>query len=180
MVDNESLVLLGYSFGGFLVSRTAAFEHRLASVVCVDGLFSVFDAFLQSFSPALKTLFYDGNKTAVDEILHKVMHKNTQLRWGVEQGCWAFCTDSPFEFLTRTRNMTMETIAADIQCPVLVCEAEEDHFFAGQPELLAKALGNRATYLKMTTIDSAQEHCHVGACDFAASKIMDWIGDVIG
>jgi hypothetical protein len=120
-------------------------------------------------------------KTALDEIIHKVMvmPENTQMRWGVEQGCWAFCTDSPYEFLARTRNMTMETIAADIQCPVLVCEAEEDHFFAGQPKLLAKALGTWATYLKMTTIDSAQEHCHVGACDFSTSKVMDWIENLI-
>jgi hypothetical protein len=44
---------LGYSFGGFLAPRAAAFERRVAAVICIDGLF---DAFTGSLPPELKLL----------------------------------------------------------------------------------------------------------------------------
>jgi alpha-beta hydrolase superfamily lysophospholipase len=178
-IDTENLVLLGCSLGGFLAPRAAAFEHRLAAVVCVDGVFDVYDAYTNKFPPASKQLLRDKNKSAIDEIMKKIMLGNTNLRWGMEQGCWSFMTNSAFDFLEKTKEMTMKNIAANIQCPVLVCEAEADHFFAGQPQCLADALGMRATYCKMTVADAAQEHCHTGAFDFATSKIMDWIEDRI-
>jgi len=180
-IDKQKLILLGYSFGGFLVARSTAFEHRLAAVICVDGLFSIFDAFLKALPPPLRDLFNSGNKTVLDKVVLEAMKdkNNIQLRWGVEQGCWAFCTASPYDFLSSTRDMTMEKIAGNIQCPVLVCEAEADHFFEGQPKQLVNALGNKATYLKMTAEDSAHEHCHVGATDFATSKLIHWLEEVV-
>ncbi|KAH7475489.1 hypothetical protein FOMA001_g11647 [Fusarium oxysporum f. sp. matthiolae] len=38
-VDPKSIGLLGYSFGGMLAPRAAAFEHRLAPVFAVDGVY---------------------------------------------------------------------------------------------------------------------------------------------
>jgi cephalosporin-C deacetylase-like acetyl esterase len=180
-VDDNKIVLMGYSFGGYLAPRAAAFEHRLAAVACVDGLFDIYDAFLQSFPPALRQIHKDGNSTLFDKIVWEAMkdEDNIKLRWGTEQGCcWAFCTDSPYEFLERTRSMTMKNIARNIQCPVLVCDAESDHFFSGQPQILANAIGTKATYMKFTSADSAQEHFHTGATDFATAKIMDWFEDI--
>jgi cephalosporin-C deacetylase-like acetyl esterase len=40
-------VLFGNSFGGFLVPRAAAFEPRIAAVVCVDGIYDVYQGFSQ-------------------------------------------------------------------------------------------------------------------------------------
>jgi dienelactone hydrolase len=78
-----------------------------------------------------------------------------------------------------TRPMTIQGIAENIRCPVLVCEAEQDHFFFGQPQLLAEALGDKATYLKLAAEDAAQEHCHVGATDFITTLVMDWVEDTL-
>ena len=180
-VDNDKIVLLGYSFGGFLAPRAAAYEYRLAAVACVDGLFDIYKAFLRGFPPALQQLHKGKNQEAFDDIVRNAMkdEDNVQLRWGIEQGCWAFRTDSPYEFLEKTRAMSMEGIAEYITCPVLVCEAEEDHFFADQSELFANVLGEKATYMNFAAEDSAQEHCHIGATDFANAKIMDWIEEII-
>jgi hypothetical protein len=76
--------------------------------------------------------------------------------------------------------MSMKGITADITCPVLVCEAEADHAFGGQPQLLTDALGDRAIYRKLTSADAAHEHCHVGAGDFIAGIVMDWLDEVVG
>jgi dienelactone hydrolase len=50
-VDSSKLTLLGYSFGGFLAPRAAAFEKRLSAVVCVDGVFDIFSALPEHCRP---------------------------------------------------------------------------------------------------------------------------------
>jgi dienelactone hydrolase len=84
-----------------------------------------------------------------------------------------------FEALETTRAMTMRDIAGQITCPVLVCEAEEDQFFKGQPEKLVKALGKKATYIKFTTEGGAGNHCHVGASVRMNQIVMGWVKDVL-
>ncbi|MFY0256028.1 alpha/beta hydrolase family protein [Chitinophaga sp. 30R24] len=176
-IDSSKLILLGYSFGGFLVPRAAAFEHRLAAVVCVDGLFDIYHAFSRNLPPVLLQ-FRDENKQEMfDQVVLQMMKEHTGLRWAIDQGCWAFITASPLDFLEKTRSMTMEGVVDHIQCPVLVCEAGTDQFFGGQPVRLANALGDRATYRILTEEDAAQEHCHVGATDFATSVVMDWVAE---
>jgi dienelactone hydrolase len=178
-IDSSQLILLGYSFGGFLVPRAAAFENRLAAVVCVDGVFDIFSTFTKELPPSFMHLLNNGQKKEFDSLTWQATQGNTGLRWGIEQGCWSFHTDSPYEMLQMTRPMTIQGIAESIQCPVLVCEAGQDHFFIGQPQLLATALADKATHRKLTAEDAAQEHCHVGATDFATSTVMDWIEDRI-
>ena len=81
--------------------------------------------------------------------------------------------------MQKTQTFTLKDIYQKIQCPVLVLEAEEDHVFAGQPELLAGALGSLATYIKLGWADSAEEHCHVGAIDKSSGVVLNWIEDLI-
>ncbi len=179
-IDSAKVILLGSSFGGFLAPRAAAFEHRLAAVVCVDGIYNVYESFTKVLPPALTKLLQENNKDTVDLVVKKAMEQSTKLRWSAEQGCWAFTTSSPYEFLIRTKSMTMENIAKNIQCPVLICEGEADSFFAGdQPKQLADAIGTLATLRILTAADAAQDHCHVGAYDFAMRVVMDWIEDEI-
>lgn len=40
-VDNSRIALLGSSMGGVLAPRAAAFEHRLAALVAVDGVYDL-------------------------------------------------------------------------------------------------------------------------------------------
>jgi pimeloyl-ACP methyl ester carboxylesterase len=179
-VDPSQIALLGYSFGGFLAPRAAAFEHRLAAVVCVDGLFDIYQAFAGSISQELRSLL-DEHK--VDEINHAVAvgrTKSTNMRWAVEHGCWAFQARTPYEFLDRTRTMSLRGLTAQIQCPVLVCDAEDDRFFRGQPQQLVDALGARATHRRLTSADAAGDHCHVGASDLLNQVVMDWLQDTLG
>jgi hypothetical protein len=69
----------------------------------------------------------------------------------------------------------MRGLTDQIQCPVLVCDAEDDRFFRGQPEQLAGALGGRATLRRLTSADAAGVHCHVGASDLLNQVVMDWL-----
>jgi Esterase FrsA-like len=179
-VDENAIGLLGYSFGGLLVARAAAFESRLAAVACVDGIFDAHRAFASTLPPHLRDLFEQGQEEAVNRAVRAAMVTNTGLRWGIEQGCWAFQCDTPFQFLERTRDLTLEGVAGRIRCPVLVCEAERDHVFGGQPLALAHALGPIATHRIFTEEDAAEAHCHVGASDLMNGVVMDWFEDELG
>lgn len=46
-IDATKIGLIGYSLGGFLAPRAAAFEPRLAAVMCIDGVFDVYESFVK-------------------------------------------------------------------------------------------------------------------------------------
>lgn len=178
-IDKKKLILLGYSFGGFLIPRSAAFEHRLFASVCVDGIYDAHEAFLNDIPDLTRELFHKDKEIEFNKLIHSAMQHNSGLRWAIEQGCWSFKAASPFEFLKQSQDMTLKDIYQNIKCPVLVLEAEKDHVFAGQPIQLCNALGDLATYVKLGIADSAEEHCHVGAVDKSTGIVMDWITDLI-
>jgi pimeloyl-ACP methyl ester carboxylesterase len=173
-IDSSKLVLLGYSLGGFLVVRAAAFEHRLAGVICVDGVFDVAKSFASTLPEALRKMLAAGDFDGVNKAIEAGMKHNSGLRWSIEQGCWSFKVNSATELLEKSKPMTMENIAGNITCPVLVCEAENDAFFAGQPQMLMAELGKKGTHVKLTEADAAGSHCHVGATDLINQVVMDW------
>ncbi|MBV8177345.1 MAG: dipeptidyl aminopeptidase, partial [Mycobacterium sp.] len=66
-----------------------------------------------------------------------------------------------------------------ISCPTLVCEAENDHFLSGQPQMLYDALRCPKTLLKFTAAEGAEEHCHVGALTLFHQRMFDWLDDTL-
>ena len=179
-IDSARLGLLGYSFGGWLVTRAAIHEPRIGAVACVDGILDAADAFLGALPQALQLTFRNGDAALVNAAVTGMMAVNTNVRWAVEHGCWVYGCRSPDDFLKRAQSMVLSDRVADIRCPVLVCDADDDAFFKGQPAALAKALGIRATHVVFTQDDSASAHCHVGASDFMNSTVLGWFGDMLG
>ncbi len=177
-VDATLVGLIGYSFGGYLAPRAAAFEHRLAAIACVDGLFDMFSGFTAKLPEPLLRLVRDGEAHGFNRAMLGAMAQQTNLRWAIEHGCWVFGCDAPYAFIERARSLTLKDVVGDIRCPVLVCDAEDDHFFKGQPKALAAALGPLATYRVLTATDAASAHCHIGASDFMNSTVMGWFEDV--
>lgn len=154
-VDMSRLGLLGYSMGGFLVARAAAFEHRLAAVICVDGVYDVYESFTSSLPPTMLALLKAEDRKRFNEGMERAIHGYTRMRWAVEQGLWSFRAASAFDLVKQAEGMSLKGLADRIVCPVLVCDAEHDRFFQGQPKLLAKALGKRANHHLFTAADSA-------------------------
>ena len=69
-------------------------------------------------------------------------------------------------------------IAERITCPALVGRAEDDQFFAGQPEdLMAHLVHAKATLLPFTDAEGAGAHCQVGAQRLLAARVLDWLDD---
>jgi dienelactone hydrolase len=175
-IDASRIGVMGYSFGGWLVARAAAREHRIAALTCVDGILDAGTAFLNVLPPPLQQFFKKGDYCALNAATRQLMTQHTNMRWAVEHGCWVFGCATPAAFLERVQSMALSDIVGDIQCPVLVCDADDDAFFKGQPAALANALGGRATHQIFTDADSASSHCHVGANDLLNSTLFEWFG----
>lgn len=53
-VDSKPIGQIGISLGGYFCVRAAAFEHRLAATMAIDGVFDAFEP-LSRFIPAFET-----------------------------------------------------------------------------------------------------------------------------
>ena len=71
-------------------------------------------------------------------------------------------------------------IAEAISCPTLVCEAENDLFFKGQPQELFNHLTCPKTFMRFTESEGAGAHCQVGAGRMAFARIYDWLDQTFG
>jgi pimeloyl-ACP methyl ester carboxylesterase len=179
-VDPARLVLVGVSFGGYLAPRAAAYEHRLAACVAIDGLYSLAEV-MQAFSKDLSAAPSPEVEAAICNAVVQVMMQNsTMVRWAVTQGMWTFAATSPYAFLQKTKPYTLEGIAQNITCPTLICDAEHDLFFQGQARKLYDALGCSKAFLFFSQEEGAGEHCHEGALLRLNQELFAWLDQTIG
>jgi pimeloyl-ACP methyl ester carboxylesterase len=86
-VDTKRIVLCGYSLGGYLAVRAAAWEPRLAATVAIDGVFDVRSAF--KAPEDLLELYNTGAHIAFNDKFRKWMHDPstpTASRWMYQHG----------------------------------------------------------------------------------------------
>lgn len=101
-------------------------------------------------------------------------------RWAINHGMYVMGVDTPRAFNASYLDHTLAGgIAERIQCPTLVCDAEEDIFFKGQPEQLYDHLTCPKTLMAFTTEEGAGAHCHPGAMRLSIARIYDWLDDTL-
>jgi pimeloyl-ACP methyl ester carboxylesterase len=178
-VDMQKIGLIGNSMAALLAARAAAFEHRIAALFCIDGLYDLNDTLVFSSNNQVLPFAAEGDKFSIQDIVQNPKIP-TKLRWAVSHGLWAFKAATPEEFLEKASLWTLVGVIDKIQCPVFVGDADEDIFFKGQPEKMRDALGKKATYVKFTAEDGASAHCHYGALTLCNQVIYDWFEGIVG
>jgi esterase/lipase len=177
-VDPERIALLGMSMGGYLAPRAAAFEHRISACVAYDGVFNMAAAILGPQSPEVDS---EQRVAAMDSLIAHRVQAPSSLRWGISNALWVFSGATTRELIDEiSKYDDLTEVAGQISCPTLVCEAENDHFFSGQPRMLYEALHCPKTFLTFTAAEGAGEHCHVGALTLFHQRMFDWLDDTLG
>lgn len=184
-VDPDRIALRGESLGGYLAPRAAAFEHRLAAVIANGGVFDYGAANLNDVpaaqKPALIAALRQGPSVQIDRMIEGAMKRSPVARWSITHGMWCFGATSPSDYLGKTLDYTLAGgIAEKIQCPVLVCDAEDDLFFKGQPQKLHEHLTCERTLMVFTAAEGAGAHCSVGAARLANARMFDWLDETLG
>jgi alpha-beta hydrolase superfamily lysophospholipase len=178
-IDSSRLGLIGVSFGGYLAPRAAAFEPRIRAVVTIDGLFDGYGSVTNLLTAELKALLDGGEADRFNAAMRVAMDGDTGLRWYIQHGLWCFRVATPYDFFVRARPYSLEGYTERITCPVLVCQAADDHLNPGQAEKLAEALGHRATLRSFTAEESAGAHSHPGASLLVNGVVLDWLTDTL-
>lgn len=182
-VDPDRVGLLGLSMGGLLAPRAAAFEPRLAACVAVDGLYDLgllSTRNLPGTRAEQEQILRADHAPELDAALEQMAAENPTSRWAFTHGMYAMGVDSPRAFLASYLDYHLrDGIAERITCPTLVCDPEDDMFFAGQPELLYDHLTAPKTLMRFTTAEGAGAHCHSGAQRLAMGRIYDWLDDTL-
>jgi pimeloyl-ACP methyl ester carboxylesterase len=184
-VDPKRIALMGVSMGGYLAPRAAAFEPRLAACIANDGVFDNGAPYLAQVPPAQRAPFLAMIKappgpSPLDPILAGMMKASPVARWAVTHGMWAFGAPSPRAYFAKALEYNLAGgVAEKIRCPTLVCDADGDLFYKGQPQVLYDHLTCKKTFMRFTEAEGAGAHCQVGASRLAFARIYDWLDEAL-
>jgi dienelactone hydrolase len=183
-VDRKRIALMGASLGGELAPRAAAFEKRLAALIANDGLYDYAAPQLAAVPPAQRAAFIGMLKAdqapMIDAMLANIMKASPTARWAFLHGMYVTGSPSPRAYLAKTLDYNLrDGVAEAIACPTLVCDAEDDLFFKGQPQQLYDHLTCKKTILRFTEAEGAGAHCQVGASRLAFARIYDWLDETL-
>ncbi|MDY6793890.1 MAG: alpha/beta fold hydrolase [Actinomycetota bacterium] len=178
-VDPDRIALIGYSFGGYLAPRAAAFEPRLAACIADGGIFD----FMGSRIPpgTSREEFAQGVRDNPDDLnkgMEEMMKTNTEMRWAVANGMYTFAASTPAEWMDKCLDYELSGAAEKIRCPTLVIDGEEEASFPGQAKKLYDALTCPKEFLLFTAEEGAGDHCQVGTPLLSQQKIFDWLEEV--
>ena len=183
-VDPKRVALMGASLGGLLAPRAAAFEKRLAAVIANDGLYDYAAAQLARVPPEeldrVKAGLVAAEAPDLDAGLDQAMKTMPTARWAFSHGMFAFGASTPRAYLAKSLAYNLrDGVAEAISCPTLVCDAEGDIFFKGQPQQLYDHLTCRKTLMRFTEEEGAGAHCQAGAGRLAFARIYDWLEETL-
>lgn len=184
-VDPRKIALMGHSLGGVLAPRAAAFEERLAACIANDGIYDYAAATTLARVPATDRDAYVRQLKAehapeIDNLLAGLMEANPTIRWAHIQGMYAMGAATPREYGAASLDYHLrDGVAESISCPTLVCEAENDLFFVGQPQALYDHLTCKKTFLRFSQAEGVGEHCGYDSLRLAMARIYDWLDETL-
>lgn len=170
-VDAGKVALVGYSLGGNLAPRAAAFESRLAACVA-NSLLVNFGARLQ---------FPGLTDDQVDEFAAALMSQTVVMRWFVEHGRWSTGIDRPSALFKFLGTFDLTGLGSKITCPLLniVGESEIGTLVDSTTVDLLADVPRASSHLFLKEDEGlAAAHCQPATMRRAQEVTLDWLYDV--
>jgi len=179
-IADDRIVLFGYSMGGYLVARAAAFDSRVAALILDDGIYDFHAAMVNKMPPFVSQWIDRGQDDVAMPVVELLMAVDTEARWALRNGKWVMGVDSIIDVPRAFRSYTLAGVADRITAPALVLDPDNDQFLKGQPQRAAEAMINAETTLvTLKESEGAGEHCHVGAMSRLHQTIFDWLDHIV-
>ncbi|MGO1118992.1 alpha/beta hydrolase family protein [Rhodovibrionaceae bacterium A322] len=185
-VDRARMVLHGWSLGGYLAPRAAAFHaDRLAALVPDPGQWDM----RLSLLPLLH--LPDDRKAAFPEIDREEVQPVEDflnspkappaLHWKmIQRAQLVHQTDNLFDSLMAMDKLQLSPVVSGIACPTLVILAEEDPV-AAQAETLFNAIPAKIKKLqRFTAEEGAGDHTELRSRRLFHQRMYDWLDDLLG
>ena len=178
----DAVTLMGFSLGGGLAIRAAAFEPRVRRVIAYDICTNALECTLRSLPPqAQKELlgWIDaGNEGAVDKFFADAMAKSLLLDWMMKLGMHNSGTRTSYAMLKHYQKYETASISSQLTQDVLLMAGAEDHYIPLHqlPDQLATLTHVRSLTARLfTRAEHAQNHCQVGNMGLAFRIMIDWM-----
>ncbi len=180
-VDPERIVLIGFSMGGALAPRAAAFEKRIKICIANPGVLNWGEAifnYLDAYAPGITQLLASDPK-AFDAAIGQFIAGNPLYEWWFADSTWKHGAKSPSDMLLKLKEFDNTSIVDQITCKVLVMDGEAEAFSAGQAKKLYDALKGPKDYMLFTAEDTGLVHCQAGALAVSGQRMFDWLDENI-
>jgi dienelactone hydrolase len=171
-VDRTRIAIWGWSFGGELVPRALAFEHRFAAAVVDPGVID----YISSWPEAVIATAYAGDKAQVDASWNSFLADSpAELAVTLRKRLEIFVTTSWYDGVRQMQQYTVKGLVGRITTPMLVTAAQEEQFWPGQSQTLFDALKAPKTLHHFSAADGSQWHCEPMAPQHRNEVILDWL-----
>jgi alpha-beta hydrolase superfamily lysophospholipase len=184
-IDRDRIALVGWSFGGFLAPRAAAFEPRLAALVADPGQWDQREGVLARLplSDEQKAAFPDGvDRSAFDSMEEYLRGPDADpmLRWRlIQRGLWVHGVDTLFDYFAEMVRYELSPVASEIACPTLLTQAEGDPLAAGAQRLFEALTVERKALVRFTAAEGAGGHCEGAARRLYHQRTFDWLDETL-
>lgn len=179
-VDRERIILVGWSLGGYLAPRAAAFHSpRLAALIADPGLFDQRDVVVNRLplSDDQKLKFPDVDPSALDEMEAWLRSGQADplLRWRlIQRGLWVNGKRNLFDYFSHLMEFRLSDVAGRITCPTLATMTEGDPLSAAAPRLI-EAIKAPGEILEFTADEGASGHCEGLNRRLYHERVFNWI-----
>lgn len=177
-VDDQGIVLLGRSWGGYLAPRAAAADHRVAALVADAPQFAPGEGAAFMLPPEYRDQLHTGDPEILNTVLTESMSKNAVLDFGLNRGMLTHGLAHPLDYLRDAKRYTLRGYAENITCPTLLCSGENDTRGGGAKPLF-DALTSDKRHIEFTNAEGAGEHDEAGAAALFEQRVFDWLDDVL-
>jgi pimeloyl-ACP methyl ester carboxylesterase len=167
-VDPGRIVLVGRSFGGYLAPRAAAYEQRVAALVCDPA------------QPRMSVRIPSGLAGRIAApVVRGQMRFNADRAEFFRSRMAAHGLHSVGAYFAELRRYDMLGVADQIHCPTLIIEAEDD-FAGGSGAQLRDAMSAPAELVHLTAAQGANGHCAGLGQEIWAGTVHPWLRRVLG
>ncbi len=175
-VDGRRIGIIGESLGGYLCLRAASGEPRLAACVADPGQYSLLEIF-QARMPAFLGKNLPELRGLSGFLLTKILErrlKQPTAGWALRRGLWAHGANNLAEYLRQAVDYSLAGRAEQIQCPTLICCAEDDDLAVSAKKIYG-LLKSEKEFLTFRRSEGAGEHCEAGARLLFHQRVFDWL-----
>ena len=180
-----SAAALGVSFGGYLVTRAAAYCPRITRVIAFDMMYRLLDGLTMPLPRPLRPIAEAVVSRArpawlIDGLMGIAQRFSADLAWKLQQARHLTGQDKPSDVLRALGAYTMEPLDGQIHQPCLVMAGDADQYVPFERlDDVRRALRNAASLdvraFHEATDPGMAQHCQVGDLDRAFAIMGGWL-----
>ena len=170
-VDVERIALLGISFGGYLVSRAAAFDKRIKAIIP--------DSPIRNIGRMLNSVFPSFIFKIPEWVfsLYKNKLLNYSDRASLDLVLWDSGSKNLHDGLKKLEYYTVEGLEHNISCPTLALAGEDEgiNFNKQAKEFLDNINSNEKMLRIYKCAEGANFHCQVNNTRLMNQEVIQWL-----